>query len=82
MARNDRFRGRYIHPEDFRDLRRSADLTRKQAADLLDVLFVPCRTGKPGVPAFRGWRTGCCASSLVTLYPARLGKTGSFVVIV
>jgi hypothetical protein len=29
MARNDRFRGRYIHPEDFRDLRRSADLTRK-----------------------------------------------------
>ena len=37
MVRNDRFQGRYIHPEDFRELRHDADLTRKQAADLLDV---------------------------------------------
>lgn len=28
---------RYIDPQDFRDMRRRADLTRKQAADLLDV---------------------------------------------
>jgi transcriptional regulator with XRE-family HTH domain len=48
MARNDRFRGRYIHPEDFRDLRRSADLTRKQAADLLDV----------AVRTVQNWETG------------------------
>jgi transcriptional regulator with XRE-family HTH domain len=48
MARSDRFRGRYIHPEDFRDLRRSADLTRKQAADLLDV----------AVRTVQNWETG------------------------
>lgn len=41
MSRINCFRGRYIHPEDFRDLRRSTDLTRKQTADLLDV---PVRT--------------------------------------
>lgn len=28
---------RYIDPQDFRDMRRFSDLTRKQAADLLDV---------------------------------------------
>ncbi|MGA8864699.1 MAG: VC1465 family Xer recombination activation factor [Gallionella sp.] len=28
---------RYVYPQDFRDVRRFADLTRKQAADLLDV---------------------------------------------
>jgi transcriptional regulator with XRE-family HTH domain len=48
MSRIDRFRGRYIHPEDFRDLRRAADLTRKQAADLLDV----------AVRTVQNWETG------------------------
>jgi len=46
--KSDRFRGRYIHPEDFRDLRRAADLTRKQAADLLDV----------AVRTVQNWETG------------------------
>lgn len=37
MTRPDRFRGRYISPGDFRNLRRFSGLTRKQAAELLDV---------------------------------------------
>lgn len=37
MTRPDRFRGRYISPGDFRNLRRLSGLTRKQAAELLDV---------------------------------------------
>ncbi len=48
MTRSDRFRARYIDPEAFRDLRRSADLTRKQAADLLDV----------AVRTVQNWETG------------------------
>ncbi len=39
---------RYIDPQDFRDMRRRADLTRKQAADLLDV------TGR----TIQNWETG------------------------
>ena len=37
MTRPDHFRGRYISPWDFRNLRRISGLTRKQAAELLDV---------------------------------------------
>ncbi|MGA7595004.1 MAG: VC1465 family Xer recombination activation factor [Gallionella sp.] len=39
---------RYIDPQDFRDVRRFADLTRKQAADLLDVT----------VRTIQNWETG------------------------
>jgi len=39
---------RYIDPQDFRDMRHRADLTRKQAADLLDV------TGR----TIQNWETG------------------------
>ncbi len=39
---------RYIDPQDFRDIRRRADLTRKQAAELLDV------TGR----TIQNWETG------------------------
>lgn len=39
---------RYIDPQDFCDMRHRADLTRKQAADLLDVT---CRT-------IQNWETG------------------------
>jgi DNA-binding transcriptional regulator YiaG len=48
MTRANRFRGRYVHAEDFRDLRKSADLTRKQAADVLDV----------AVRTIQNWETG------------------------
>lgn len=39
MSRRKRFpsKGRYIDPQDFRDLRRESGLTRKQAAGALDV---------------------------------------------
>lgn len=37
MTRPDHFRGRYISPGDFRNLRRFSGHTRKQAAELLDV---------------------------------------------
>jgi len=40
--------GRYVSPEDFRDLRRFSDLTRKQAADLLAV----------SVRTIQNWETG------------------------
>lgn len=39
---------RYVDPEDFRDMRRFSDLTRKQAADLLDVT----------VRTIQNWETG------------------------
>lgn len=39
---------RYIDPQDFRDMRRRGDLTRKQAADLLDVT----------VRTIQNWETG------------------------
>jgi DNA-binding XRE family transcriptional regulator len=39
---------RYIDPHDFRDMRRFSDLTRKQAADLLDVT----------VRTIQNWETG------------------------
>lgn len=42
------FQGRYVSPEGFRDLRKSADLSRKQAADLLDV----------AVRTVQNWETG------------------------
>ena len=48
MAKRSRSRGRYVSPEAFRDLRKSADLTRKQAADLLDV----------AVRTIQNWETG------------------------
>ena len=48
MAKRQGFGGIYIRPEDFRDLRRSADLTRKQAADVLDV----------AVRTVQNWETG------------------------
>ena len=48
MTKRARFQGRYVCPEAFRDLRKSADLTRKQAADLLDV----------AVRTIQNWETG------------------------
>ena len=48
MAKHSRFQGRYVCPEAFRDLRKSADLTRKQTADLLDV----------AVRTIQNWETG------------------------
>ena len=48
MSRVNRFRGRHVHAEDFRDLRKSADLTRKQAADVLNV----------AVRTVQNWETG------------------------
>jgi transcriptional regulator with XRE-family HTH domain len=48
MSRVNRFRGRYVSVEGFRDLRKSADLTRKQAADILDV----------AVRTVQNWETG------------------------
>ena len=48
MAKHFRFQGRYVSPEAFRDLRKLADLTRKQAADLLDV----------AVRTIQNWETG------------------------
>ena len=48
MSRVNRFRGRHVHAEDFRDLRKSADLTRKQAADVLNV----------AVRTIQNWETG------------------------
>lgn len=39
---------RWIDPQDFRDMRKRADLTRKQAADLLDVT----------VRTIQNWETG------------------------
>ena len=39
---------RFIDPQDFRDVRKRADLTRKQAADLLDV----------AVRTVQNWETG------------------------
>ncbi|MGA8864694.1 MAG: VC1465 family Xer recombination activation factor [Gallionella sp.] len=39
---------RYVDPQDFRDVRRFSDLTRKQAADLLDVT----------VRTVQNWETG------------------------
>ncbi|MGA8864702.1 MAG: VC1465 family Xer recombination activation factor [Gallionella sp.] len=39
---------RYVDPVDFRDMRRFSDLTRKQAADLLDVT----------VRTIQNWETG------------------------
>jgi DNA-binding XRE family transcriptional regulator len=48
MTRVNRFRGRYVSADDFRDLRKSADLTRKQAADVLDV----------AVRTIQNWETG------------------------
>jgi len=57
---------RYIDPQDFRDMRRRADLNRKQAADLLDVTARTIQnweTGGARIPwmAYRMLRilTGC-----------------------
>ena len=59
-------RCRWIDPQDFRDLRHRADLTRKQAADLLDVTARTIQnweTGGARIPwlAYRMLRilTGC-----------------------
>lgn len=41
-------RRRWIEPQDFRDMSKRSDLTRKQAADLLDV------TGR----TIQNWETG------------------------
>lgn len=43
-----RFQGKYVSPNDFRDLRHYSDLTRKQAADLLQV----------SVRTIQNWETG------------------------
>ena len=62
MAKHSRFQGRFVSSEAFRDLRKSADLTRKQASDVLDVAVRTVRIGKRVVLGFRGWRFVCCAS--------------------
>lgn len=43
-----RVRGRYVSAEDFRDLRKAGDMSRKQAADVLDV----------AVRTIQNWETG------------------------
>ena len=48
---------RWIYPQDFRDLRRLADLIRKQAADLLDV------TGR----TIQNWKTEGARIPWITL---------------
>jgi len=48
MTRADRFRGRHVSAGDFRDLRKAGDLSRKQAADVLDV----------AVRTIQNWETG------------------------
>lgn len=66
------------HPR-CRDLRKAGDMSRKQAADVLDVAVRTIQNWEAGVAlAFLGWPTACCASLPVTLCPARHGKTGQF----
>ena len=48
MAKHPHFQGRYIDPDDFCNLRKSADMTRKQVSDVLDV----------AVRTIQNWETG------------------------